>query len=171
MNPYLVSLSFTSLSSVALGLFVIYKNRSNRASQIWCLATIFCSVWSLFYLLTIRAANFNQALLFAKISQISASYMMAFVVHFCSEITEAESNKNAIIKIGYLLSLIFTVTGFTDLFMSVRPFLSFNYYFWPRTFYHIFAVYILFSFCYSEYLLFKGLKKSGKEKRNQISYI
>ena len=156
---------------MVLGLFVIYKNRSSRANQIWCLATIFCSIWSLFYLLTIRATDFKQALFFAKVSQVSASYMMALVVHFCSEITESNPSRNIFIKIGYLLSLVFTLASFTDSFLSVRPFLNFNYYFWPRLFYYFFTAYILFSFCYSEYILIKSLKKSEIKKRNQILYI
>ncbi len=171
MKVYIYSLLFTSLSSVILGLFTIYKNSQSKPARLWALACFCCSGWSLFSALTYGAHDPQSAVLYSKLLNVFAAYMCVLVAHFCKEITESKITNN-LFKIGYLNAVLITLFAFfTDYFAGATPFLKFNYFVSVKPLYHFFTVHFFFYFFYAEYLLIKSLAYLSEPKRNQVKYI
>ncbi|MBI3252910.1 MAG: hypothetical protein HYZ52_06340 [Candidatus Omnitrophica bacterium] len=171
MMLYLVSLSFASLFSLVLGAFVFYKNPASRVNRTWGLSCLGCCVWSLFFVLMIRAHTYKSALLFSKICNLSAAYMIVLVAHFCKEVASFNTKKMGLIKLGYLNGVLLTLSAFTDYFCSARPILNFDYFVSARPVYHLFTAHFFFYIFYSEYVLIRGMAYLSEERKNQIKYI
>ncbi len=129
------------------------------------------SVWSLFYVLMMKESDHEKAVLYAKITNITAAYMGVFVAHFCKEITAYKPNKFKLITFGYASSCLFTIFGFTKYFCTVSPFLNFKNYVYPLQAYHFFTLHFFFFMFYAIYILSRSLPGLDEPKRNQIRYI
>jgi hypothetical protein len=170
MILYNISVSFTAIFSLVLGVFVLVKDPRNRANKTWGMGCITCGFWAVFFLLMINARDISSAILFAKICNIVAAYMCVLIAHFCKEITGANS-RITIIRVGYASALLITLFGLTSQFCSARPFLAFNYYVSAKPLYNYFTAHFFFYLFYAEYLLVKGLSSLPATEKNKIKYI
>lgn len=127
--------------------------------------------WCLFFCVSITAKNDAGGLLFSRLCNICAGYIPVCFTSFCLHITNQVPRKNFILKIGYLASIIFTIFGFSDFFLSVKPILIFKYYAEPGPLYYLYTFHFFFFALYSEYILLSCLKRLDVERSNQVKYI
>ncbi|MGB3082565.1 MAG: ATP-binding protein [Candidatus Omnitrophota bacterium] len=173
MNPYFISLAFTSVSSFALGLFVWLKNRDSTINKTWFLTCVAVSMWSLCMAIYVpNPISYKSALLLGKLTNIFATFIPIFFTHFSLAFVGRKTLKNKMLLFGYLFCLFILCVGFSSYFVpSVRPWRNFYYYVTPGVFFHAHTVSFAFFTIYAEYVLFKGLKYSSPSKRNQIKYM
>lgn len=172
ITPYFYSLSFTSLFSIILGTFVLFKNPSTSANRLWFLATIACSIWSFFFMIMTQTNDLNWARISVAIVHIAASWLVTLVVHFCYSITKTVNMKKKEVLISlYLVSVFFTIFAKSQQLWTVKPLMSFAYYISGGSFYHLFTIQILFTFIWSEIILLKSLKQANRDSRDKIIWI
>ena len=171
MRIYFASMLVTVVSSFLLGSFVLYKNPKSRVNQMWFLTSLSVCTWSFFIALIISASSETKALAYGKLLNFAASMIPVFFMHFCIAISHLSGRKNPILKYGYFSSGFILISTFTDQFCGVQPFLAFNYFVYPKIFFHYFTLHFFFFAIYAEFLLVRYLSKCVDHEKDQIKYI
>ncbi|NQS99633.1 MAG: GAF domain-containing protein [Candidatus Omnitrophica bacterium] len=172
MNIFALSGLINAISVSILGLFVYFKNRTNKINKkyaLFCLCTVF---WSFNYLLWQMAKESQVALFFCRGLMAGAIFIPILFLHFVLFLLGIAEQKRKIIGFGYCIFFIFFILNFTPLFVKgVGPKLSFP--FWPEAGI-AFAPFLLFWIWHCIYpciLLFRGFRQNIGIKRNQIRYV
>lgn len=171
ITPYFYSLGLTTICSFALSIFVLLKNRDNKANILWSLGSFFCGIWSLFFNLLIHSKNLDIALFSAQINGVAAGFTCILLAHFCKEFASYKPKNNFFIIIGYINAFIFLIFAFSKYFVYVRPVLNFTYYTQAKPLYAYFTAHFFFYLFYGHWCLAKSLKNHNQPKKNQIKYI
>jgi len=132
MNFYAISALINFITSVALGVFVIWKSRKskNLSFFIFC---FFVAFWSFAYYLWQVATDSGTALFWTRVLMAGAIFIPAAYLQFVYALVEILNKKKKFLFFSYLLFFIFFLTNFTPYFVShTEPLLNFK--FW-RAFY------------------------------------
>lgn len=158
------------LSSVVLGLSVLFKDPGKRQNHLFTWFTVSFAAWSFFYLLWQFAETADQALFYTRMLLGCSTFIPISYYHFVSRLT---GNSNRLeIRIGYLIAVV--IAGFTltpYLVSHVEPEMMFP--FWPKggpvflPYIALFAYYTLRAWM----VLFSAYRKASHGRRNQLGYV
>jgi len=168
---YCIVTSFlNTLSSVVLGLSVLFKGPGKRQNHLFAWFTASFAAWSFFYLLWQFAQTADQALFYTRMLLGCSAFIPISYFHFVSRLTGHSSRLE--IRIGYVVAVI--IAGFTltpYLVTHVEPKMMFP--FWPKGG-PVFLPYIILFAYYTVrawMFLFSAYRRSSHARRNQLGYV
>jgi len=169
-KSYIISCALTGILSLLLGTFIYFKNRSSNVNKIAFILSLTISLWSFSLLVKEVYVEKTKALFFVRLAYAGSIFIPSLFFHFV--ISLLNLSKHKLILSFYALSIIFLFFDFTPLFIKdVKPILFFNYYGIPGLVFPFFVISFVAIISYSHYILFKYLKKSEGQVRNQIKYL
>ena len=129
MLPYYITSLLTVITSLCLGIFIIYKNPRNNTHRGLSLLNLSVAMWSLFLFLHYISKNDNFALLTVRLLHIGAIFIPSCYLFFVTSFLGILKEKKKIIIFSFVLSFIYLGLIFTPYFIKgVRPKLNFAYY-------------------------------------------
>jgi len=177
MNFFIASALLNAFVAGLLGLIVILKNRKDIINRLFFLITISIIVWALGYwqwMSSMGQSDPAKALFWARILSIGSLFIPVFYFHWILAFVKLNKQKSNLIKIVYIIALIFLLFSFSELFVkevshkSIFPF-------WPTAgpLYSIYLIFIYFGLvAYSLITLWKQQKiNTDSNKRSSIKYI
>lgn len=170
---YAISALIAMITSAVLGLFVYSQNKQASINKIFTLFCLSVSAWGLFWLLWIVFGKTkSDALFFGRALNIAAIFISITYFHFITLFLHIFQSKKKLLILGYILSFIFFISGFTNLFVQdVAPTISFAWYPKPGIIYHFFTLVFFFYIMYSWYLMLRAIRQTAGETRLQITYV
>ena len=161
------------LINLFIGIFVYLKNKKNQINIFFCLFSIVIALWSVGSSLVNSIPDRSTAILVLRICYLFAIFLPSVYIHFIYLIAEERNNKNKVLRIVYVLSLILFPFVFSRLFIKnlrvIEPsgFLISA----PGPLYYIF----IFFFGSGTYLglktLYKAMRNSKGDRYNQLKYV
>jgi two-component system nitrogen regulation sensor histidine kinase GlnL len=166
----IVTAFLNALSSVVLGLSVLFKDPGKRQNHLFSWFTVSFAAWSFFYLFWQFAETADQALFYSRMLLGCSTFIPISYYHFVSRLTGNSGRLE--IRIGYVFAVI--IAGFTltpYLVSHVEPKMMFPY--WPKGG-PVFIPYIILFAYYTVrawMVLFSAYRKSSHGRRNQLGYV
>jgi signal transduction histidine kinase len=171
MQGYIVSILFTSITSIILGTFVFLKGSKSRVNRIFALLSLSIAVWSFGIVMSIAAPEKTMALFWVRFGHIGSIMIPALFLHFIYEIL-SYTRKRVILKIAYFFSFVLLVINCTNLLIKdVVPKFNIKYYTDGGPAYPILILYVVCALIYSQALLIRGYRQSTGLIRNQLAYL
>jgi|GEM_PF-1386636 len=174
MNYFVISSFFTAGSSIILGAFVLSQKPKDKANLVWFLTTVAVFInWFSLGMIGVSGDG-GQALFWQRILYIGTILIPVFFFHFCVIVLKKDEGKiKDLLKGGYVLSVLFIILSFTNLFIvKVADRTFFGY--WPvqtGSLYFVFLAYFLFYVAYPIILLKISEKRTSGVYQKQIEYI
>lgn len=160
------------LASVILGIFVLFKNRSDLKHITYALFCLSIAVWSAFYLAWLITLDARMALFCCRGLMAGAIFIPIFYFHHICSLLGIVDEKRFIIKMTYLFGIVSLAVDFTPYFVKdVIPRLSFK--FWPTagTLFTVFLPIWGFIVIYGAYIILKKYTQAHGPERNRIKYV
>ena len=159
-----------AVTALGLGLFILsrnYKSSINRGYALFAFAVCF---WSFNYFIWLLSKEYNQALLFIRLTMLGPFIIPAAFVYF---VTSLLSINRKYLHLGNIvLIIIFFSFSFSPIYIQdVEHRLFFSFWPVPGWMFHIVLAYFIIELLYAQCLLWKEMKKSQGARRNQIKYI
>lgn len=164
---------FNTSVSIILGLLFLLHRKENKANKIFVYFCLAVAVWSLTYVAWPLAQTSEETLRAFQILHIPACFVSILYLHFVVRWLGLYEQKKKIVYIGYLLSVLFSLSTFSPYFI-VRMVPKFSMRFWavPGPLYHWYLILFFGLFLYSSYLLIRRLQtEQEKVRRMQIKFI
>lgn len=169
----IISLSFTSITSFLIGLFVLYKSKDNQIKRIFYLYSFSISLWSFWEILLVSAKNSQQALFYGHIMNFFIAFIPVLFIHLVMLLLEIK--KKFLIRVVYLMGVIFSLlslTNFSFFIKNVAPRSFVKFYVVPGgIIYHAFFLFFIISIIFGLYKLYMQYRSSSGVKRNQLAYL
>lgn len=171
---YNVILSLGFFISFFVGTAIYARQRGSGVNREWFLVSLLASSWSIFYLLTINTNDAGLSLVFVRLANISAIFLVLTWVRFIDVFLEIHTKRvfKNIFRFLFSLGVIFTIANFLPGFIKeMVPKYIFTYYVEPGLGYYLYTVFIILAILYGFSLLFVFYKKYSGTKGVQIKYI
>lgn len=174
LDIYQSAIIITAIFFTGFGVFAIWNNKKDIQVRLFALLSIAFAIWSYswFGLLSISESP-NTALFFARLLNFGATFIPIFFLHWVFVSTNEEKRNHLLIILGYLVTFVFAVFSFTDLYIpGVRSISIFPY--WPiaGVLYTYFIIIGYIGFIITGLiLLINGFIKSNGEKRKRIVFL
>ncbi|WP_447987446.1 ATP-binding protein [Nitrospira sp. Nam74] len=173
MNPFALSGLFTGVTSLALGMFVLFMNPRRPLNRIWCLFAGSVSLWGFggMWIAMIRdphTALWVWRFAFAFGVLWIPILFYHFVLLFCG------LPERRLLKANYALGflLLAVILGSSLFYDDVRFIFSSFYYAHPGSLvFYVFFVWWMWLVCFTNYQVWKAYKTAGGEKRKQYQYF
>lgn len=173
MNAFALSGLLTGLSSIAMGLFVLSRDRASRLNRLWCYFTLSVAVWGFGGMWIAIEDAAGAALLAWRLSfAFGVLWIPILFYHFVAAFCDLPARKE--IAINYLIGLIFfPIILFSPAFYGdVRLVFSSFYYAKPGSFlFLVFFLWWLWLVFYAHYQVFQKYRHASGLKRNQFKYF
>lgn len=170
-----VALLFTAITTLLIGIFVLFKSRGNKTNQIFALYSFSIAGWALIQALANTATNYLTAVFLAKLMVAPVFFIPTLFLHFVISFLNLDfKNKQWFLRGIYLLSFIFAVLGIFTPYMvaDAAPMFFMRYFLVRGSIYDFGLAFFFICVIYGLYKLFKELKTSKNEaRRNQIKYL
>ena len=164
-----ISFLFGVVVTTSIGLFVYLKDRERLTNRTWGLLCLSVGLWYFGRYMRLTSVSETDALLWCRFLYIGAIFIPSLFLHFCLSLLGIKKRK--VVITAYLLSFIFFISNFTDLFIkSVTP-KFFGYYPVPGIFYYVYLVFFVACISLSFFELIRAYRKAKGYSRNQIKYI
>ena len=175
MNPSIFALSglINGIFALSFGIFIIYKNWRDKINQLFFFMTLAIALWSFGYWQWLSSANADTALFWVRILSIGSTLIPIFFFHWIIIFLGIADEKKLLIKLLYLIVLIFLAFSFSELFIKgVEQKLSFPFWPNPGILYNFYLGIIYIGLVvYALILLFKKYRFfPTSEKKGQIFY-
>lgn len=175
MNIYQVSLALVVFINLFLGIFVLTRNVKARMNRLFCIFSVFMTLWMTVLFLLSLAPQEDRSLAIACIPflHFGLVFLYAIYFHFVLAITDDYSKfKRRVCQIGYGVSLIFFILGRIGIFTREIAYTSIGYYPKAGIVDFFFVPIFLFFGSYGTYLLYQAYQAvvSPLEK-NRYKYL
>jgi signal transduction histidine kinase len=173
MNPFALSGLLTGLSSIAMGLFVLSRDRTSRLNQLWCYFTFSVALWGFGGMGIGLVQEPSQALWVWRLSfALGVLWIPILFFHFVCHFCDLPFKKTVFLNylIGSLYCPIILFSG--TFFGNVRYVFSSFYYNTPGSFlFTLFFIWWIGLVLYAHYWVFKKFQSASGIKRNQLKYF
>ncbi len=167
------SVFITGLFFTSFGIFAYLRNPHATTTRMFGLLSIAFAIWSYSWFGMLLSKSYESALFFAKLLNFGATLIPIFYLSWVVAVVGFTRPRKIILVIGYVITIIFGILSFTDLYVSdVRPILDFPY--WPvgGPAYFIYVIIGYFGFIlYSVWELLKKFFRSSGVEKYQIGYL
>jgi signal transduction histidine kinase len=172
LDIYTWSVLITGIFYTSFGIFAYVKNRE-LSTRLFTFVSITFAVWSFSWFLLLKTNNPESAIVFAKLLTFGATFIPIFYLHWALSIVDLHKKRKVLLFFGYIITLVFSVLSFTDLYISgVRKILFFS--FWPIAG-PAFTLFIFVGYfgmvLYALVELIKGYRNNTGDKKYQIGYL
>jgi len=138
---YSLTVLLAGILFTSFGLLVIYKKGKKYVNRLFGILSLSYAIWSFAWFIMLLSQNENTALFFARLLNFGATLIPVFYFHWILTLIGLLKKREKIIKIGYIITFIFLLVNFSDLYISDVHSVFFIP-FWPTPG----PVYILFIF-------------------------
>jgi serine phosphatase RsbU (regulator of sigma subunit) len=162
------------LLSLLMGLFVFIKNPRLKTNRIFLYLSLCVASWALLMNIGLAAYQEEFALLFARLSNLSALMLSAVLLHFILSIIGKEEEKRKIIILSYLANtiLIFLVLIYPHKFVGeMRSIFGLQYTSKPGILFHIFTLLFFLEAGYATAGMIKVYPSLSDIKKIQLKYV
>lgn len=174
MNPYSFSTTFFGFSTFLIGIFIWLK-RGDAIGKIYFIFSIFVAGWGVcFGIMVNDHTPYEQALLYARISNISALIFPTFWYHFTCRFAELENEKRLSILLIYLTCFVIAATGASSLFIpAVVARSGLHAYPTPGFTYHLFTLsfFIISGMGFANLMTKYRVTTAPGEKRQMLGFL
>lgn len=173
LNVYVWSGIITGITSLAISLFVYFKNRKGTINKAFSLFTLSVGLWNFCWVEMIISSHESTALIWAKSLSIGSIFIPVFYLHSVYVMSNITVKKKSILIANYIFAfMLLFFNFFTNLFIKgVAPIFSFKYHIKPGPLYILHFLSFIIVAIYGEILLYKASKMYTGLKRNQIKYL
>ena len=172
MTAYAISNLITAVCSLALGIFVISKDKKVPINRIWLLFMVAVAIWSFGVAMKTFASDRSVIAFWVKFLHAGAIFIPIFFLHFVLMLLNYEKGEKRFLEMAYVISCIIFISLFTKLFLKGIVFkVSLGYYLIPGITYYVFVLTFLIYIGYAYYKMGKAFKRSTGLQRNQIKYV
>jgi len=173
MNLIEISGLLSLITSLSMGVFVLYKTPKNFTNKIWAYFTFLVASWELSFVLIATGMNAEKSLLVWQITYaINVTGIAIIFLYFIYQFLNIP--KDPFLVVNLFIALFFSIESMLGNLINhvAWTFNSFYYCGRPPTFLHIiyFIWWVMVVF-YSHYLLISNYKKVSVLKREQIKYF
>ena len=172
---YILGTLLAGILSAFFGLFVYFNNR-DRAGLVFLIFSFAFSLWTLPYAVWLAQPDAVDALFWARVLNLGATFIPIFYIHWVTIELGIESKRKTILTIGYIATIIFSLFSFSPFYITkVVPVAGFP--FWPQAgvLYSAFLFLVCLPFfAYGMYLLAKDLyvrKNDTSSSRAKSKYM
>ncbi|MEA3493091.1 MAG: ATP-binding protein [Candidatus Margulisiibacteriota bacterium] len=171
MSFYSWSLLFTSIASLSLGIFVVFKGRKLQNTTLGWLSFAM-ALWCFGQFMGEIAGNKELVLFWTRAGVGAAVFIPIFFLHFILSLVGKAFAEKRTIGLVYGLGIMFLGLDFTAFFVAdIEPALGFRYYPKPGVVYPFFAIFIFSCFGYGLLRLFLAYRDAYGARRNQLLYV
>jgi signal transduction histidine kinase len=168
---YIITHFITGFVAVILGTLVFLKNKNNSINKAFGLLSLSVAVWSFSYSIWLLSKNPETALFWSRALNLGATFIPVFYLHWVLRLLKKEGNR--LLFFYYVLTFLFAIFSYSDFYISgTKQILQFPY--WPQLSW-LYLLFLLFGWCstiiYSNWLLYKEIKKSTGYYREQLKYV
>ncbi|MFW6172511.1 MAG: histidine kinase N-terminal 7TM domain-containing protein, partial [Elusimicrobiota bacterium] len=176
INIFALSGLITFITTLSLGVLTWLKRR-NKVHKLWSYFNFAAAIWGFGAFKFSSTLNKDAVFFWLYLSHIGVVFIPVFYLHFSLEFLEEK--KESLIKLIYILGVIFFITNITDWIGITKIFIvSIRYVFNsfyvdspPGPIYPIFVAFFFSSVGYAFYCGIKKLKKSEGLNKLQIKYF
>jgi signal transduction histidine kinase len=171
---FAISCFLTSILSLLLGIFVLFKERRALLNKIWFAMSLSISSWSFALFKVITSQNLKSAFFWQSLLDISAIFIPAIFFHFSLNFLDFLQIKKykAQLFMAYFFAFLFSFISPSPLFKKgLAPIFEFNFWIVPGPLYFLFPLFFLILALHSIFLLVKNYPKIKGIKRYQLNYI
>ncbi len=173
LSIFALSGLINGLVVLGFGIFVISHNWRDKLNRLYLLIVIAICIWSFSYWKWLSSNDAFSALFWVRMLSIGSTLIPVFYLHWVLSILKIEKQKKTSLWMVYILSFLFILFSFSDLYISsVEEKLFFPFWPNPGILYHIylFILYICI-IIYSSYLLLKGYMTADGEDKKRLAYV
>jgi len=170
---YVISLSFTSITTFIVAIFVYFRNPRNILNRLFALYTLSIAIWSFgqAFLTLASASSRVETLFWGRLLHVGVVFIPTFFIHFVFTILRLKPNKK-LLRFFYLLSFAFLFSIPSRFFIAdAIPKLSFKFFITAGALYYLLVLFFAILVSYGLLKLYKGYKSSTGVKRNQLKYL
>ncbi|MFA5118147.1 MAG: ATP-binding protein [Candidatus Omnitrophota bacterium] len=172
INHFTLSALLTSITTLFLGLFVLFRGGTKRKSYfIFTLYTLSISLWS-FSVSRFDSTLIDDVLFWGRFLHMGAIFIPIFGLHFILHLLEINKQNKAIIISSYAVGAVFTYFNLFTLKLIKGITYRSNYSFpTPSTLYPAFFLFFVLCTGFCLMKLYFGFKDSKSEIANQRKYL
>lgn len=167
MEP--ISFLFGVVITILIGVFVYLKGREEITNRIWGLLCLSVGWWYFGRYMRSTSVNETDALFWCRFLYIGAIFIPSLFLHFCLSLLRIKKKK--VVITAYILSFIFFISNFTDLFIKSVTSKLFGFYPVPGIFYPFYLLFFIAYISLGFFELVRAYRKAIGYRRNQIKYI
>jgi signal transduction histidine kinase len=171
MNAFTLSNILLLATSLPLGYFVYYQNKTQGANRLWYIYTLSLDVWGICALFMSLTNNPEFALWLWRVSMgLGVIWMPVLFYHFAYLYAPWKEEKR--LKLAYIITIIFAISAFTPFYIP-KVELVFGAFYWarPGIAFYLLVIWWFALTGYSHTKLLNDSKNMPKERQNQIKYF
>jgi len=172
VNAFALSGLLTGISSLAMGLFVLSRDRTSPLYRVWFLFTTSVAIWGFGGMWIALEENADIALWAWRVAfAFGVLWIPPLFYHFVTIFCDIKETR--LVFLNYAVGiLLFPVILFTDWgFGSVRYLFSSFYYAVPGSpIFHLFVAWWVWLIIYAHYKVFNAYRDASGLRRNQFKY-
>jgi len=163
----------TSISSLFLGVFVIYRDIKSKQNFLWGMVSLSATIWSFGLYQIINSNSEAEAIFWNKILYLGAIFIPIFYYHFICSFLNSEKKDRIKIVLFYFVSLVFLYFNFTssEFIKGAPSFGVFNYWLSVGYIYYFYVAFFVLLVCLSFLKVLRNYDDLAGNKKNQIRYI
>lgn len=167
----IIALLFTAITTLSVGLLILVKSGENKANRHYAYTAFSVTVWTIFQTAVVLTDSAEVGLFFIRFMMIGVWMIPAFQISFTVYYLNLDKYK-LFAKVGFVLSFISVVVGFTPyMFSGVASIPFIKYWSGPGFYYHIaLAIFLIYGFFVLYELFLASIRLKG-DKRNQAAYF
>jgi signal transduction histidine kinase len=160
------------VASFILATFVYGNNPRSAINRRWAAFQGMTAVWGVFFFLSLGAKSYSTALYLDWAIYTIATMIPFLYLRFVYAMVGREFYRGRCLRICFYIMLFFMVMNFTSLFrLGMKKTMYFPYLIVPGPLFYLYLVYFFFCPIYGNAVLYKAIKTSSGNKRNQLWYI
>ncbi|MBI4621199.1 MAG: GAF domain-containing protein [Desulfobacterales bacterium] len=164
-----ISFLFGVVVTTSIGLFVYLKDRKRLTNRTWGALCLGVGWWYFGRYMRLTSVSETDALFWCRFLYIGAIFIPPLFLHFSLSLLGIKKRK--VVVTAYLLSFIFFISNFTDLFIKNITLKNSLYYPIPGILYPFYVIFFIGCVVLSSFELVKAYMKATGYNRNQIKYV
>ena len=147
ISIYSIPTLITAILILALGIFVLIKNKVALLNRLFFFLCTSAFVWLLGYTIVYSCKDENSALFWSRISYVGVVFIATADLHFALTFIGINKEKRKLISLAYIISFAYLIISQTNIFLT-----GMNKFFWgyyPKITY---AYYPFLLYFYSIYM-------------------
>ena len=118
MNSYAISSLITAITSIPLGFYVYFKDKTVALNKVFCLLTLSIAVWSIGICFTVSSNNPRIAIFWGKIIYVGSILIIPFFMHYIFTLLDKDKEKKRTLFSIYIIAFIFLIMNLTNLLVK-----------------------------------------------------
>jgi len=172
LSFYAISSLVNGLTSTALGLFVLFKNKHDIKHRSYFAFSLSVAIWSYCYFFWQVSTTASDAIFYCRLLMVAAIFIPVLYLHHLLSLLERTKTSRLLLFTCYTFVILSLIAAATPYFVSsVDTKLSFRFWPEPGFLFHPFLIVWIALVIYTEYTIIKCIKLSHGRRRLQMQYL